>query len=244
MASHQSPAWDDIESARPRSKKRRGRRYLRVVTEAIDAGREAVDGSDETILAYWVDCPRRGRVGIDVCVACPEGGRVRYRGSRGPVSIECKHVSLPRQPKLRLVVPRPSGAALEQSAVGELLGGAGFCVTPGLGLDQVAGFLRLRGLRQVPVVDELRKPVGIVSLSDIARALEVRAPAEVLTVARAMRPILHALPTSASVQQALSVIWENRLHALVLISSHGEAAGIVGEFELLQYFESVLDAES
>jgi CBS domain-containing protein len=245
MVSQQSSAWDDIESARTRSKKRRGRRYLRVVTEPIEGSNESIDGSSEPIMAYWVDCPRRGRIGIDVCIACPEGGRIRYRGSRGPVSIECKHVSLPSKPKpkLRLVVPRPAEDALEQSPVGDLLGAAGFCVTPGLGLDQVAGFLRLREVRQVPVVDELRRPVGILSLSDIVRASAARKSGEILTVAQAMRPILHTLPTSASVRQALSLIWENRLHALVLISPRGEAAGIVGEFELLRQLESVLDAE-
>jgi len=245
MPSQPSSAWDDIESVRPKAKKRRSRRYLRVVTEPIEGGNEAIDSNNDPILAYWVDCPRRGRVGLDVCIACPEGGRVRYRGSRGPVSIECAHVSLPSRPtlKLKLVVQRPSGDALAQSPVGELLGAAGFCVTPGLGLDQLAAFLRPRGLRQVPVVDALRRPVGILSLSDIARASRICEPDRALTVAQVMRPIRHTLPTSASVLEALALIWENRLDALVLTSPAGEVAGIVGELELWQQIGLVTDSE-
>ena len=237
MPSRQSSAWDDIDTARTRAKKRRARRYLRVVTEPV----EGCD--DPPILAYWVNCPRRGRIGIEVCIACPEGGRVRYRGSRGPIAIECKFSSVPSKPKLELVAAPRSGAALAQSAVGELLGAAGFCVTAGLGLDPVAGFLRLRGLPQVPVVDDWLRPVGILSLADIVRLSDERESGQVLTVAQAMRPIFHTLPSSATLLQALSLMWEHRLHALVLIAPSGEVAGVVGEFELLREFESVLDAE-
>ena len=68
-------------------------------------------------------------------------------------------------------------------------------------------------------------------------------PDRILTVAQVMRPIRHTLPTSASVLQALALIWENRLDALVLISPGGEVAGIVSEFELWQQIAAVPESE-
>jgi len=234
MPSYQPSALSALGAAR-NVPNERNRRYLRVTTERID-------GSDEPSLAYLVDCPRRGCVGIDVCVACPESGRIRYhRRGRGPIAIECTHVGLPSRPKpkLELVVHRHSEDALDQYTVGELLGAARVFVVPGLGLNQVAGFLRLRGLQQVAVVDERRQPVGILSLCDTLRA--PRKDDVKLTVAHAMRPVKHTLPTSASVLAALSLIWEHRLHALALTRPSGEAAGIVSEFELLRQIESLLE---
>ena len=80
---------------------------------------EPVEDREDSIEAYTVDCPRRGYVGLDVCVACPESGRVRYhRRGKGPITIECSYVKRPNAPKLRLVesefeLLEPSSALLD-----------------------------------------------------------------------------------------------------------------------------------
>jgi len=70
---------------------------LRVTTEASD-------DCNEIDAVYSVDCPQRGRLAIDACVACPQSGRIRYhhRG-RGLMVIECTYIDSPNQRTLKLV---------------------------------------------------------------------------------------------------------------------------------------------
>ena len=209
------------------------RRYLPVTAVPADG-----DGSWFTFL---VDCPRRGRVGLDACAACSDGVRLRFRRGKAPATIECKFTRVPEPaPKLRLIVRQPAEDAPESSTLALLLAPGCLCLTPNLGLNEVATLFRQRALRQAPVVDEARRPIGVLSHSDIVRALNRAAPKQALTVAYAMRRVPHTLPTNASLSQAMALVWDNGLDALVLTSPNGEVAGIVGEFELLARLASML----
>lgn len=70
------------------------RRYLRVTSEPRDFG-------DGQCSAYLVNCPRRGRIGLEVCVSCSEMGRIRFhRHGAGPIVVECLESALDTQAKL------------------------------------------------------------------------------------------------------------------------------------------------
>lgn len=55
-------------------------RYLPVTSEASGEGAE---------LEFSVNCPRRGRIGVEDCLECSHGVRLRHHGRRGPLVLEC-----------------------------------------------------------------------------------------------------------------------------------------------------------
>ena len=57
-------------------------RYLPVMSQALDE-------DDDAVLAFYVNCPRRGRTGVEECMECSHGGRLRHHGRRGPLVLEC-----------------------------------------------------------------------------------------------------------------------------------------------------------
>lgn len=65
-------------------------RYLPVTCEA-----EGDDDAGE--LEFSVDCPRRGRLGVEECLECSHSGRLRHHGRRGPLVLECTLEKRPRE---------------------------------------------------------------------------------------------------------------------------------------------------
>jgi len=62
---------------------RREVRYLPVMSRTLGEG-------DDALLELSVNCPRRGRTGVEDCMDCSHSGRLRYHGRRGPLVLECK----------------------------------------------------------------------------------------------------------------------------------------------------------
>lgn len=87
-----------IDSSRERTNpnERRGR-CLRIIAEPLDA-------SDDPIFLFKVDCPRRGRVGLDQCMECSNSGRLLFDTESMLAALICE---LPRdfkaEPRLRLI---------------------------------------------------------------------------------------------------------------------------------------------
>ena len=79
---HRSPDHERLDAPR-RQHEHTDVRHLRVVTEPLD-------DSADPVLALYVECPRRGQVGLEVCMECPEGGRLRHHGSNKQPTFECK----------------------------------------------------------------------------------------------------------------------------------------------------------
>jgi hypothetical protein len=57
-------------------------RYLAVMSNALGE-------DDDALLELSVNCPRRGRTGVEDCMDCSQGGRLRHHGRRGPLVLEC-----------------------------------------------------------------------------------------------------------------------------------------------------------
>ena len=57
-------------------------RYLPVMSNLLGQG-------DDALLELSVNCPRRGRTGLEDCMDCSHGGRLRHHGRRGPLVLVC-----------------------------------------------------------------------------------------------------------------------------------------------------------
>ena len=65
-----------------RTKGLREVRYLPVRSETLGA-------EDDAQLEFSVNCPRRGKTGVEDCMECSHVGRLRHHGRRGPLVLEC-----------------------------------------------------------------------------------------------------------------------------------------------------------
>jgi hypothetical protein len=56
-------------------------RYLPVISTRLP--------DDGTLYEFSVHCPRRGKICLTECMDCAHAGRLRHRGRRGPLVLEC-----------------------------------------------------------------------------------------------------------------------------------------------------------
>lgn len=143
---------------------------------------------------------------------------------------------------------------------GELMTRKIFSVRPSLPVDQLLQFLTDHGISGAPVVDGGGEPVGVVSLTDVARNGTVserrnREPATYyrtledfvddaelerfrvdaepeLTVEDIMTPMVFAVEEHASVQEVATMMLTGRIHR-VFVKSGGQLRGVISSMDLL-----------
>ena len=162
-----------------------------------------VDSSEMAETHHTVQCPRRDESApFERCCGCehmksipnvaPDGksGTVECVMNGLPVSARRARVDVAKQPRAYVSA--------------NILGTETTCVRPAdVRLRDVTVLLTGQARRAVPVVDESRRLVGIVSRSDLLskKRGERRKP---LTVADIMTPVVHGLPEQAPVAYAIA----------------------------------------
>ncbi|MBX3212838.1 MAG: CBS domain-containing protein [Labilithrix sp.] len=80
------------------------------------------------------------------------------------------------------------------------------------------------GITAVPVLDETHRPVGVVSLRDLAGDREHFEPSGKVETVRA----------SASIEEAAKLLAESEYHHLVVVDAMGVAVGMVSALDFLR----------
>lgn len=93
-------------------------------------------------------------------------------------------------------------------------------VRPAMRADAVARYLRDHAEAEAPVVDELGRPIGVVTLEDLE---QVREPGA--RVMDAMSPVVERLPSSATIVTAAVLLVERRAPRVYVVTSEGVLAG-------------------
>jgi CBS domain-containing membrane protein len=123
--------------------------------------------------------------------------------------------------------------------LGDVLGIETTCVRADLSAKAVAELLVSQGLRAVPVVDEARRLIGIVSKTDVLRknASRTRRPHRVADI---MTPLVHGLPEDAPVAYAISLMAFEGLHEVPIVDGKGQVIGMVTATEALRWVAQAL----
>lgn len=106
------------------------------------------------------------------------------------------------------------------------------CVRPEVRIDALLTFLTGRGLRAVPVVDGGGRPVGMVSLGDLARA---RGGGGGGRVADVMMSLAFSLPETASLSRAAALMAYEGIHRLPVVGPDGQLAGLVSALDIMRW---------
>jgi CBS domain-containing protein len=115
-----------------------------------------------------VHCPRRdGTIAAATCLACTDS----EGAASGPDGdfLYCSHPSAELAALEELGRQPIFASAADRTPLSSIVTGAVFCVSPDLGLDELAEFLVEHNISGVPVTDERGRPIGVVSKTDLMR---------------------------------------------------------------------------
>jgi CBS domain-containing protein len=194
-----------------------------------------VIGADDDVRTHQtVQCPRlHAATALEHCCDCVhmKALDVEPDGKRG--AVECLAGNDAIMPRGRVDVAE----AAIRVRVGDILGVETTCVRSDLSADAVAELLVTKALRAVPVVDDTRRLIGIVSKTDILGKSRRRRPR---TVADIMTPVVHGLPEDAPVAYAISLMAFEGLHEVPIVDGKGQVIGMITATEALRWVAQAL----
>lgn len=190
-----------------------------------------------------------GESTIDLTASCP----VRLRTVDMATCANCTHVvSLPRPHALSPVVAcrppeapptdvdarDPTLAAARRVQVREVMSMAVICVRADTRAETVAALLVAHRIRSVPVVDDERRLLGILSKTDLMRVgadhLATKAACDVMT------PRVHSLPDDAPLAYAIALMAADSLLEVPIVSREAQVIGVVTAHDVLRWVASEL----
>ncbi len=184
-----------------------------------------------------VQCPRRGRATpFERCCGCPHMKKIDVAedGAHGSVDcdVEAATAALPRG---RVDVAE----AAVRVRLGDILGTDTTCVTPDVALREARRRLTNGRQRALPVVDDSRRLVGMLSKTDLLRTTDQRRH-RTKVVADAMTPLVHGLPEDAPVAYAISLMAFEGLHEVPVVDASGKVLGLVTSTDALRWVAGAL----
>lgn len=198
----------------------------------------SADGTDATVRTVF--CPRRERSeAFEKCCGCSHMKEIHVADDGEHGCVDCSVVAPPPPPKGKgdkKEVSLRDAAALARlvDAMSDDLA----CVRADVLVEDAAKLMLDRGIRALPVVDEQRKLVGILSKSDLVRARhEVEAGTRVEKV---MTPLVHGLPEEAPLAYAISLMAFEGLHEVPAIASDGRVVGMLTAIDALRWMANGL----
>ncbi len=146
-------------------------------------------------------------------------------------SVECNVAG--EAPRARVDVAE----AAVRVRLGDLIGIDTTCVRSDVRVDVVADLLVGSKVRAVPVVDDVRRLVGIVSKTDLLRAGRRRTTK---TVSDIMTPLVHGLPEDAPVAYAISLMAFEGLHEVPVVDKSAHVIGMITSTDALRWVAQAL----
>ena len=199
-----------------------------------------------------VYCPRRERsVNTDECDRCERGGGLHFDADERRTFVNCKQ-------------PAERGGAAVSDAMTPLEGMMSkevVCVRPDASAAEITTLFLERGMSSVPVVDEAGRPVGVVSKTDLLRAVRDRGDSFEIDRAREeregraarleggfhmtevapwlardlMTPVVLALNEGEPVGHAAALMAYEGVHHLPVVSDDGDVVGVLSSLDVLRW---------
>ncbi len=167
-----------------------------------------------------VDCPRRAAPAhLDTCVHCAAYDGMSHDGARARSYVVCQVAETP-------VAVATTGAA----QVAEIMATSVLCVRDDVTLADVRTALVREAARSVPVIDVQRRPIGMISASDL---LADRPPGA--RAADAMTPMAFSIPARATIAQAAALMAFEDVHQLPVVSDDGTVIGLLTALDVLRW---------
>jgi predicted transcriptional regulator len=109
-------------------------------------------------------------------------------------------------------------------------------VPPDLDLPALSALLLAQGISGAPVVDPEGRPLGVVSKTDLVRALNAGPhPDPRLTVRDVMMPLSFSLTESSSIARAAALMTFEGVHRILIVNMSGAIVGVLSALDILRW---------
>jgi predicted transcriptional regulator len=106
-----------------------------------------------------------------------------------------------------------------------------------------AAFLTRRRIGAAPVIDKAGRPVGVISLSDIARHIcrdgEAAAPAAPTTVRDVMTPGVLFIRPDTAIENIVDDLLKLGIHRMFVLDSNNVLVGVISTLDVLRHLRAM-----
>jgi predicted transcriptional regulator len=183
-------------------------------------------------------CHRRGlEVSLDTCARCDHSAGLRLDATLADAYVVCD---------APVDADETDGgkdfagdARADRTPIAAIMTTRVVCVGPRLPVVALEALFLERGISGAPVVDELGRPIGIVSKTDLVRHHhETRAagPTEREPVVEdIMVPMAFCLPANESVARSAALMAFEGMHRVPVVNAHGRIVGLVSPLDVMRW---------
>jgi len=191
-----------------------------------------VVGTDDVVETHHtVQCPRRQHsASFARCCGCSHLGSIDVDPDGKHGAVECLAGEDHHLPHGRVDVAE----AAVRVRLGDVLGVDTTCVRSDVKIEAVIDLLLDDGIRAVPVVDESRRLMGIVSKTDLLRPRGT-GKKKTKVVADIMTSVVHGLPEDAPVAYAISLMAFEGLHEVPVVDQESHVIGMITATDALRW---------
>ncbi len=193
--------------------------------------RRVLDPLASETVEETVQCPRKKTtVPLTACASCGHGSGVLVDGRRGLDVVDCDEAPFEATSALPDWARGAPLDALREVPVWQVLTPEVLCVTAETSLALVEDALESHAIGALPVVDAARKPIGMVSTTDLLRRkLGAQKAGDVMS--RTIVSVDEQLPV---VRAAATMAFEG-IHHVPVVDGAGAVVGILSSLDVMRF---------
>ena len=135
-------------------------------------------------------------------------------------------------------------AAADAVTLRQLMRGEVFCARPDLDVHSLVHLMIEHRIGCIPVVDERRRPIGVITKFDLVEQLDAAMQAKTAadglppdllarTAEEVMMPIALTLPEQATIAHAAAMIAAEDTHHVLVVDSEGTLRGVISTRDIV-----------
>jgi CBS domain-containing protein len=173
-------------------------------------------------------------VSVEECFGCPNCYGMRMGTPGSSATVFCSSAAAALEDPLDSSVRNDDSA--DHATLASIMTTRVICVGPELSVVALAALFLERGISGAPVVDDVGRPIGMVSKTDLVREHRGAADShERRTVEDIMMPVAFCLRPHEAVAKAAALMAYENVHRLPIINAQGQVVGVVSPIDVMRW---------
>jgi CBS domain-containing protein len=190
--------------------------------------RYAIEGATGGDATSTVFCRRRGgSVSVSLCATCDHAASVPADPLHGDATVRCNVDKAPAH-------KHDAAERAMRTFVGEVMNRSVTCIEPDASWEVVEDLLLDRDHDALVVIDRLKRPLGILSKSDLLRWLRNLATQRAVA-SEIMTPVVHTLFETSPLSFAMAALAHERVERAPVVRVDGSIVGMISAKDAVRW---------